>query len=146
MSVLIEDPSSPEMEGKQEHVVAVGGGPIRHRHPSPLARDQSAQSNQQERCRSRKPGKPIQPDMFLGTSHHQLKGRRNLHRSGPSQPTRNSALLRWSLEGELSRLSLVSHGHFLRLLPGFPMIRLNDVFARGHIAILNVPSLALTQK
>jgi hypothetical protein len=51
MQVLVVNPANapPAVQRQEEHVVAVTGRPIRHRHSDALARHQSAETNQNQR-------------------------------------------------------------------------------------------------
>ena len=90
--MLLEHPKFPEplVKRNEEHVVAEGVGPVRHRHPHPLARHQTAEPNQDERRQSRGNGESVQPRGVLRSSSHSAKqiGRiRNLIH--PIQAARN---------------------------------------------------------
>jgi lipopolysaccharide export LptBFGC system permease protein LptF len=67
--MLIKDPSDPFRERKEERVVAIRVGPVRHRHSHPMAGDQPAGSQQQERRQRRQQGEPVQPGIVRDLGH-----------------------------------------------------------------------------
>ncbi len=61
----------PLVEWHQKHVVSVGSRPIRHGHPHPLARHQSANPNKCQCRQCSEHGEPVQPRVILRSCRHQ---------------------------------------------------------------------------
>jgi len=69
MRVLVENVVTPEMDWKQEHVVAIGGRPIGHGQARFVAGYKTAKAEQQKSGPRSEPGEPVEPGMAGGAGH-----------------------------------------------------------------------------
>src|SRR6266403_1294125 len=59
MSVLEKNPANPFRGGKEKHIVAKSGRPIRDGETNAFARDHAAAANEEKRCEASEPGEAI---------------------------------------------------------------------------------------
>jgi len=59
MSVLKENPADPFRGGKEKHVIAESGRPIRNGETNAFARDHAAAANEEKRGKGSEPGEAV---------------------------------------------------------------------------------------
>ena len=141
--MLVEDSARPLGPGEQKHVIAVGRRPIRHRHPGSMARDQATDANQKEGGNRRDYGKNGQRWIVLGSPHSAILSAINKNRCGSStaaDPFKPDILL--CVEREIRLFgSRRRNFHFHRLLPSFPVVHFDRIFAGRQVLNLERPVL-----
>jgi hypothetical protein len=155
--VLIKNAPDPFGNGKQEHVVAVGGRPVGDGHAHALAGDEPADADQDQRGQRREDGEPVEP-RFTGGTHHDSNYRKKLaHKNEPpgKQPVPAVPEINgfycapgaFRVKSRVTSLSLTS----MSFVTGLPPLALRWTASTvylpgGTLAILNLPSTPLTEK